>query len=83
MSKSPDNSNIPELKTLGDVVHWVIRELGAMCPSPERLAAYFGNPHDPNLRDVRYHVEDAACPICCAEQERWRPENLSGTEAQD
>ncbi|MGB9690186.1 hypothetical protein [Thermogutta sp.] len=62
-------SNTPELKTLGDVVRWVIAELGAMCPSPERLAAYFANPDDASLRDVRYHVEEARCPICRAERE--------------
>jgi len=62
-------SKAPELKTLGDVVRWVIAELGAMCPSPERLAAYFANPDDVSLRDVQYHVEEARCPICQAERE--------------
>lgn len=57
----------PPLKTLGDVVRWVIEELGALCPSAERLQAYFQNPQDPQLRDVRYHVEEAGCSICRAE----------------
>ncbi|ASV74374.1 hypothetical protein THTE_1772 [Thermogutta terrifontis] len=62
-------SKTPELKTLGDVVRWVVAELGAMCPGPERLAAYFANPDDANLRDVRYHVEEVRCPICRTERE--------------
>ena len=62
----------PRLNSLGQVVRWVIDELGAMCPSPERLAAYLANPRDPALADVRYHVEDAACPICRAERDMYR-----------
>ncbi|HOA52897.1 MAG TPA: hypothetical protein PKI05_11630 [Thermogutta sp.] len=62
----------PQLQTLGDVVRWVINELGAMCPSPERLAAYLADPGAPELRDVRYHVEEAGCPICRAERDMGR-----------
>lgn len=75
MSGSPDRSDIRQLRTLSDVVRWVIREVGAMCPAQERLTAYFANPADPGLRDVRYHVEEAGCPICRAERDRWNLEN--------
>jgi len=64
----------PELETLGDVVRWVVAELGVLCPSPERLAAYFANPDDASLRDVRYHVEETHCPICRAEREMMQGE---------
>jgi hypothetical protein len=63
----------PCLNTLGDVVRWVVDELGAMCPSPERLAAYWASPRDLGLADIRYHVEEAACPICLAERDLHRP----------
>lgn len=63
----------PCLNTLGDVVRWVVDELGAMCPSAERLAAYWAHPPDPGLGDVRYHVEEAGCPICQAERDLHRP----------
>lgn len=52
--------------SLADVVHWVVTELGAFCPSPERLAAYRRTPHIPELEDVRYHVEVVKCKICSA-----------------
>ncbi|MCR4415324.1 MAG: hypothetical protein NUV77_23170 [Thermoguttaceae bacterium] len=60
----------PEFRAFADVVHWVIDELGAMCPSAERLAAYRLHPDAPEYRDVRYHVEEAACRLCRAELER-------------
>jgi len=52
--------------SLADVVHWVVTELGAFCPSPERLAAYRRTPHISELEDVRYHVEVVKCKICSA-----------------
>lgn len=57
-------SNMPKLESLGDVVRWVIEEVGAFCPSPERLAKYRSNPNADDLRDVRYHVEEAGCKLC-------------------
>ncbi|MCS7237732.1 MAG: hypothetical protein NZ899_05610 [Thermoguttaceae bacterium] len=71
-------SKEPHLKTLGDVVRWVVDELGAMCPAPERLQAYNQRPNDPALRDVRYHVEEAQCRICNAERERWKASSQPG-----
>ncbi len=61
---------LPQLESFGDVVRWVIQELGAMCPSRQRLLAWRENPHDAHLRDVGYHVQEARCPICQAELER-------------
>lgn len=69
MSDFSGPPDIPQLKTLSDVVLWVIQETDAMCPSPERLAAYWANPADPSLRDVRYHVEEAGCRICGADRD--------------
>ena len=59
-----DQTPTPELRSFGDVVRWVIDELGAMCPSPERLQAHRRTPEAPALRDVRYHVEEAGCRLC-------------------
>jgi hypothetical protein len=58
-----------QLGTFAEVVRWVIHELGALCPSPERLEAYRVCPQGAELHDVRYHVEEAGCPICRAELE--------------
>jgi hypothetical protein len=62
-----EQSPIPVFASWGDVVRWVIEETDALCPSPERLAAYADSPHEPALSDVRYHVEEAACRLCRAE----------------
>jgi len=58
----------PQVHSFADVVRWVIEELGAMCPSPERLAAYLADPAAPEYRDLRYHVEEVGCPLCRADQ---------------
>lgn len=58
----------PPMNSFGDVVRWVVEELGAFCPSPERLAGYWLNPDAPQYQDIRYHVEEAGCPICRAER---------------
>ncbi|RMG40350.1 MAG: sigma-70 family RNA polymerase sigma factor [Planctomycetota bacterium] len=47
-----------------EVVRFVVEEMGALCPNPERLAAYRETAHASNLSDVRYHVEAAECRIC-------------------
>lgn len=58
---------LPHFATLTDVVRWVIEELGAMCPAPARLEMYRVNPTARELRDVRFHVEEAGCKICRGE----------------
>ena len=63
----PDKTPMPALRSFDDVVRWVIDELGAMCPSPERLHAYRRTPDAPAFRDVRYHVEEAGCRLCRAD----------------
>ena len=60
---------VPRLHSFTEVVRWVIDELGALCPSPERLRAYTADPQAAEHRDVRYHVEEAGCSICRAELE--------------
>jgi len=52
--------------SLVEVVRFVIEEMGALCPSEERLAAYADNPLSPELIDVDYHIRLARCPICNA-----------------
>lgn len=61
---------LPELHSFADVVRWVVEELGAMCPSAERLMAYRLRPEAPEYRDIHYHVEEAGCRLCRAELER-------------
>ena len=56
---------VPKLHSCEEVVVWVIEELGALCPSPERLASYAANPQAEH-HDIRYHVEEAGCRICRA-----------------
>ncbi|MGQ9574612.1 MAG: hypothetical protein ACUVUC_04790 [Thermoguttaceae bacterium] len=59
---------LPPLASFAEVAHWVIDELGALCPSPERLRAYYAHPQPGRDRDIRYHVEEAGCRICRAER---------------
>lgn len=72
-------TDLPAMNSFGDVVRWVVEELGAFCPSPERLAEYWRQPNAPQYRDIRYHVEEARCPICRAEQ----PEEKQNTGRAD
>ncbi len=61
-------SEPPPMNSFADVVRWVVEELGVFCPSPERLAGYWTQPDAPQYHDIRYHVEEARCPICLAER---------------
>ena len=65
-------AKMPEFHSFGEVVRWVVEELGAMCPSPERLAAYARDPEASDSSDVRYHVEEAGCRLCQVELEQLR-----------
>ena len=49
-----------------EVLHRVVHEAGALCPSDQRLSLYSASPEKAELRDVRYHVEEAGCPLCAA-----------------
>ena len=49
-----------------EVLHRVVHEAGALCPSDGRLARYHVTPNAAELRDVRYHLEEAGCPLCTA-----------------
>jgi DNA-directed RNA polymerase specialized sigma24 family protein len=60
-------SPAPELRSFDEVVRWVIDELGAMCPSSERLAVYAERPDAVEFSDVRYHFAEAGCKLCAAE----------------
>ncbi len=62
-----DLDRLPQLKSFEDVVRLVIEELGALCPSLERLAAYRLRPNAPEFSDVRYHIREAHCQLCRTE----------------
>ncbi len=47
-----------------DVVAFAVEEMGALCPSPERLDAYLRTPDAAELADIRYHVEETGCRMC-------------------
>ena len=70
----PDDTPMPTPKSFGDVVRFVIEELGAICPSPERLAAYAADPEASEFSDIRYHVREAGCRLCRAELEQLQCE---------
>lgn len=55
------------LNTFETMVRWAIEEAGGFCPSAERLARYAREPDAVDLRDVRYHVEEAGCRLCRVE----------------
>ena len=47
-----------------EVLHRVVHEAGAVCPSDGRLSLYLASPDEAELHDVRYHVEESGCPLC-------------------
>lgn len=49
-----------------EVMQRLVQEAGVLCPSDTRLNLYLGRPATPELRDVRFHVEGAQCPLCQA-----------------
>ena len=53
-------------KNFHEVLQRVVDEAGALCPSDGRLSLYHASPDDAELRDVRYHVATAGCPLCTA-----------------
>ena len=64
MSGLPDH--VP--RNFHEVLQRVVHEAGVLCPSDERLTLYFTSPSEVELRDVRYHVEEAGCPLCAAQR---------------
>lgn len=70
-SETPVTRGLPEHvpHNFNDVLHLVVHEAGALCPSDGRLTLYIASPDEAELRDVRYHVEEAGCPLCAARRE--------------
>ena len=66
--ETPVTSGLPDHvpHNFSEVLHRVVHEAGALCPSDERLTLYLASPDETELRDVRYHVEEAGCPLCAA-----------------
>ncbi|MDC0176259.1 sigma-70 family RNA polymerase sigma factor [Planctomycetaceae bacterium] len=65
IAPDPARPQIPQFQSLGEVCRWVIKDLGGMCPSLERLTKYRRqHPGSTELSDVRYHVEEAGCHLC-------------------
>ena len=48
-----------------DVLRFVVDEIGALCPSKERLEKYWRNPSEEECADIRYHVQECRCRHCC------------------
>lgn len=51
-------------KSFVALLRWLVEELGAMCPSSERLEAFAANPKEPSFHDLRFHVNGAGCKLC-------------------
>ncbi len=70
-------ASVPQFQSFAEVVRWVIQELGGLCPSQERLLQWKAEPQREDLRDVRFHVQEARCQICLAvlEQEGSSPQS--------
>lgn len=58
-----------EVTCLGDLVHWVMANTDAMCPSEDRLREFIPHRQDPQFADIRFHVEEACCHRCRVELE--------------
>lgn len=50
--------------SFNDVLRFVVEEMGALCPDPQRVEAYVETPNALELSDVRYHIEEADCRLC-------------------
>jgi DNA-directed RNA polymerase specialized sigma24 family protein len=69
MAKRPAVSPGSRFSRFEDVLHFVISEMGALCPSEERLWQYVRDKTRPEFSDIRYHVQ--VCRICQVELSRW------------
>ncbi|GBD36680.1 hypothetical protein HRbin36_01807 [bacterium HR36] len=67
----PKKNRIPApiFRRFEDVLDFVVNEIGALCPSEERLRQYAANRTGRNFSDIRYHVEEAKCRLCLVELE--------------
>ena len=67
--ETPVTSGLPDHvpRNFHEVLQRVVHEAGVLCPSDGRLMLYLASPSEVELRDVRYHVEDAGCPLCAAQ----------------
>jgi len=48
-----------------DVLRFVVDDIGALCPSAERMENYWHNPSEEECADIRYHVQECRCRHCC------------------
>jgi RNA polymerase sigma factor (sigma-70 family) len=48
-----------------DVLRFVVDDIGALCPSAERMENYWRNPSEEECADIRYHVQECRCRHCC------------------
>jgi RNA polymerase sigma factor (sigma-70 family) len=48
-----------------DVLRFVVDDIGALCPSAERMENYWRNPSEEQCADIRYHVQECRCRHCC------------------
>lgn len=71
-SEGPESelaASMPKLQSFAEVVCWVIEELGAICPSRDRLLQFARQQGAQEFADVHYHVMIANCGLCRAELE--------------
>ncbi|MBW3597965.1 MAG: sigma-70 family RNA polymerase sigma factor [Planctomycetes bacterium] len=66
------NNGQVQAPSVSDLFHWIMDEAGALCPQKERLRKYLHAPGSDDYRDIRYHVEDAPCPLCAGLLAAWR-----------
>lgn len=65
------NAGTVEVQTTSELFRWIMDEAGALCPPPHRLRDYLAAPEDELFRDIRYHVKEARCPLCCDLIDAW------------
>jgi hypothetical protein len=66
------NAGVVQVQNTSELFRWIMNEAGALCPAEDRLREYLAAPQGKNLHDVRYHVEQAACPMCRGVLDAWR-----------
>ena len=62
----PDSVPADVPRNFHEVLMRVVNEVGALCPSDERLAQFEQQPHSAEFSDLRYHIEEVPCPLCQA-----------------
>ena len=62
----PDSVSADVPRNFHEVLMRVVNEVGALCPSDERLACFEQQPDAAEFSDLRYHIDEVPCPLCQA-----------------